>query len=403
MHLNPFAWAIPLFLSFMLLEYWYSRKTGKNVFNFIRSVSNINIGIAERLLDVFVTGMVYFLYEYLHRNYALFEIRASIPLWIILLIFTDFVWYWYHRFAHEVNIFWSVHVVHHQSEDFNYTISARITIFQAFVRTGFWAVLPLIGFPPQMITTMLLVHGTYPFFTHTRLIGKLGWLEYFMVTPSHHRVHHAINPKYIDKNYGDVFIIWDKLFGTFQKEEEEPEYGLTHQLQSQSFLWQHFHYMLELFYTVKQTRGLKNKLRLFLGSPQQTPEVMRDVVEKKFGIRKNTLPAGQKLNRYVIMQVVFALTAVFFFTLFEKYLNFSTAFFGTVFILLTLINCGAILEQRRWIFHVEYLRFSSLMLTLLINFPHPYLFALLAFISLTCILYYEQFKRNYLKWVYPPV
>src|SRR4029079_5250392 len=185
-------------------------------------------------------------------------------LWIMLFILTDLIWYWYHRLAHEINILWTVHVVHHQSEEFNYTASSRITVLQALVRTGFWCILPLVGFPASMITSLLLIHGCYPFFVHTRLIGKLGILEYIFVTPSHHRVHHASNEKYLDKNYGDVFIIWDKLFGTFQKEEDGVaiQFGLTHPLKSYSFLWQHFHFIAELLLAARKTQGVRNKAKL---------------------------------------------------------------------------------------------------------------------------------------------
>ena len=147
------------------------------VHNLENSISNISIGIAERLLDVFVVGTFYYFYQYLEHNFGIFDIRPSILLWILLLLLTDFCWYWYHRLAHEVNIFWAAHIVHHQAEDFNYTVSARITVFQAFIRTGFWAILPVIGFPASMITSVLLVHGIYPFFIHTRVMGKLGFLE----------------------------------------------------------------------------------------------------------------------------------------------------------------------------------------------------------------------------------
>jgi alkylglycerol monooxygenase len=180
----------------------------------------MNVGVAERLIDLFTAGAFYYFYAYLYEHFALFDIEEGVLLWIALILATDFVWYWYHRMGHEINLFWGFHVVHHTSEEFNYTAGTRITIFQAVLRTGCWAVLPIIGFPPGMITTMLIIHGLYPFFTHTQLIGKLGILEYVLVTPSHHRVHHASNEKYLDKNYGDMFIIWDKLFGTFAQEEE---------------------------------------------------------------------------------------------------------------------------------------------------------------------------------------
>ena len=136
MYYNRLALAVPLFLFFMGLEYLVAKWQKKNYFRFNNSVANLNVGIAERLLDSFTIGLFYFVYDYLHRHYALLDIRVNAWGWIGLFIATDFVWYWYHRLAHEINVFWAVHVVHHQSEDFNYTVSARITVFQAIVANG---------------------------------------------------------------------------------------------------------------------------------------------------------------------------------------------------------------------------------------------------------------------------
>jgi len=302
MNLNYLALAVPLFISLMVIEFFVAKKRGKRYFNFTNSVTNINVGIAERLLDTLITGLFFFVYDYLQRNFGIFSIQPSVVLWVALFICTDFTWYWYHRLAHEINIFWAAHVVHHQSEDFNYTVSARITVFQAIVRTGFWAILPIIGFPAEMIISVLLVHGLYPFFIHTRLIGKLGILEYILVTPSHHRVHHASNPHYLDKNYGDVLIIWDKLFGTFAKEEEEVVYGLTKPLKTHSFLWQHFHFLLEIYYAAKKEKGFRNKMRVVFGRPDDIDPDLRDKLEQKFHIRNNEKPADRELNRYVVWQ-----------------------------------------------------------------------------------------------------
>jgi len=207
---------------------------------------------------------------------------------------------------------WALHVVHHQSEDFNFTVSARITVLQAFARTGFWCVLPLIGFPAPMITGMLLVHGLYPFFIHTRLVGKLGVLEYLFVTPSHHRVHHASNEQYLDKNYGDVFIIWDKLFGTFKKEDEEPVYGLTHPLKTYSFLWQHFHYFIEMAVAIKQENTLKGKLQLLFGRPDKLDPIARAKAEAIFHVKQNKGTIEQPLNNYMVWQMVLLLVCVHF-------------------------------------------------------------------------------------------
>ncbi|WEK38144.1 MAG: sterol desaturase family protein [Candidatus Pseudobacter hemicellulosilyticus] len=402
MKLNLLALAVPLFVTLMVLEFLIARKKKLPYFNLHHSVSNISIGIAERLLDVWVIGIFYFFYDYLQTHFGLFEIKPGILLWFFLLLCTDFCWYWYHRLAHEVNIFWAAHVVHHQSEDYNYTVSARITVFQAFLRTGFWAVLPLIGFPASMITSILLVHGLYPFFVHTRLIGKMGILEYFLVTPSHHRVHHASNEAYLDKNYGDVFIIWDKLFGTFQKEEKDItiKYGLTHPLNSYSFLWQHFHYFTELLVAIKRQKGFRQKLGMLFGRPELLDPGIRVEVEKRFLVRNTLTSVNQPLNRYVVWQIGLTVVLLFVFILLEYQLPVAQQLLISVAILLTLINCGAIMEQKRWIFYLEFLRLVTVAIGLVLAWPAIWLSSLLLLTALALASYSGPIRAFYLRAVY---
>lgn len=400
MHFNYLALAVPLFVGLMLLEFFVAKRQGKNIFNFTNSIANINVGIAERLLDTLVTGLFFFVYAYLNKHFGIFNIQSSILMWVALFICTDFTWYWYHRFAHEINLFWAAHIVHHQSEDFNYTVSARITVFQAFIRTGFWAILPIIGFPAEMITSILLVHGLYPFFIHTRLIGKLGVLEYIFVTPSHHRVHHASNPEYLDKNYGDVLIIWDKLFGTFKKEESEIQYGLTKPLGSNSFLWQHFHFILELLVAVKRENGLKNKFRKLFGKPECVDCTIRAELEEKFNITHNAGSAGSDLNRYVVFQVITSLILLFVFIAFESGLTWQLQSLFVIIILVTLVNCGAILEQKRWIFYLEYSRMFLCVVTLLFYYPSAILGTCVALLMPFSLYYFNSLQRKYLFLVY---
>lgn len=401
MKFNYLAAAIPVFVGLMLLEYWYARKKGLNYFGLHNSVANISIGVAERLADVLIAGYFYFIYDYLQTRFGLFNIKSGVAWWILLFLATDFIWYWYHRLAHEINLLWFAHVVHHQSEDFNYTVSARITIFQALARTGFWSVLPLLGFPAGMITSLLLVHGLYPFFIHTRTIGKLGLLEYILVTPSHHRVHHASNEKYLDKNYGDVLIIWDKIFGTFQKEEEEPVYGLTQPLKTYSFLWQQFHFAIELIIAFKAARGFKEKCKVLFGRPDSLNSGLRQQAERLFAIRQVTDSIEKPLNRYVIVQMILLLIALTFFIGYESWLStgFKTGF--TLFVVLTLINCGAIMEQKRWVFQVELIR-ASLLLFLPFYYPDHLYIKYLVIIAILCLLliYYRTAKSKYLFYVY---
>ena len=400
MHFNYLAFAVPLFIGLMILEFFVAKKQGKKIFNFTNSIANVNVGIAERLLDTLITGLFFFVYDYLNRHYGIFHIESSILMWVALLICTDFTWYWYHRLAHEINLFWAAHIVHHQSEDFNYTVSARITVFQAVVRTGFWAILPVIGFPAEMIISVLLVHGLYPFFIHTRTVGKLGILEYIFVTPSHHRVHHASNPEYLDKNYGDVLIIWDKLFGTFKKEESEITYGLTKPLKSNSFLWQHFHFILELLVAAKREKGFINKVKKIFGRPDSVDPEIRGELEEKFNIFNNNDSAGNDLNRYVVFQVITSLILLFLFIGFEDRLIWQMQTLFTLIIIMTLVNCGAILEQKRWIFYLEYSRVFLLLVAMLISYPNAILLTVVAFLVPVSIYYFNLLQRRYLYLVY---
>ena len=400
MHFNYLAFAVPLFIGLMILEFFVAKKLGKKFFNFTNSIANVNVGIAERLLDTLITGLFFFVYDYLNKHFGIFEIKSSLLMWVALLVCTDFTWYWYHRLAHEINLFWAAHIVHHQSEDFNYTVSARITVFQAIIRTGFWAILPIIGFPAEMIISVLLVHGLYPFFIHTRLVGKLGILEYIFVTPSHHRVHHASNPEYLDKNYGDVLIIWDKLFGTFKKEGSAITYGLTKPLTSNSFLWQHFHFILELLVAVKREEGFMNKMKKLFGRPDAVDESIRGELEEKFNIFNNNDSAGNELNRYVVFQVITSLILLFLFIGFENQLNWQTQTLFTFFIIVTLVNCGAILEQKRWIFYLEYSRIFLFLIGILIYYPSAILMTSIAFLIPISIYYFNLLQRRYLYYVY---
>jgi len=405
MKLNILAFAVPLFISLMLLEYFVAKKRKLDYFNLHNSIANISIGIAERMCDVLIAGTFYFVYDFIQRKYGVFNIKPGVLLWIFLLLSTDFLWYWYHRLAHEINLLWAVHVVHHQSEDFNYTVSARITLMQAFVRTCFWAVLPLLGFPASMITTMLLIHGIYPFFIHTRLIGKLGILEYILVTPSHHRVHHASNEKYLDKNYGDVFIIWDKLFGTFQKEEEEPVYGLTKPLNTYSFLWQHFHFYIELWISFCSKKTIKEKLSVLFGRPDKIDPLVRARAEKIFRLEKGSNAITAPLNRYVIWQIILLLVSLFVFILFEKYCGAAFKAIIALVVLLTLINCGAIMERKKWVFHIELIRlFSFMLIPFCFRYSYVGTISLLILSVIAVIIlfrYYKPLQERYLAVLYP--
>jgi sterol desaturase/sphingolipid hydroxylase (fatty acid hydroxylase superfamily) len=398
--LNLVAFIIPAFFLFLGLEYWIAVRKGKgNLFTYATSFSSISIGIAERLLNLLITGGFYSLYYFIYEHYALFKIPNQWWVWVVLLLATDLIWYWYHRFGHEVNVFWGAHIVHHQSEEFNYTVSARITTLQAIVRNVFWCILPVLGFQPAMVLFILVVHGTYSFFTHTQLIGKLGWLEKFFITPSHHRVHHASNEKYLNKNYGDIFVFWDKLFGTFQKEEEQPVYGLTHPLKSNSFLWQHFHYYAELVEACRRSGSLWKSIRIIVGRPESLDQNIRHDLETKLLPGKKIFKVHFRFKVYLNLQLVACLAGLFFFTLAFNELNAVEKTFNIALILITLVNCGALLEQQRWIYFLEVSR--VLVLCSVVSYwQHSFGFFAVSLILTLIIATLDSVEKLYFWFVY---
>ena len=402
MKLNYLAFSIPFFVLLIYIEYYITKKKKLGGFELHSVIANLSVGIAERLLDVFVATVFYFVFDTLQKKYGIFQITPTPLLWVLLLISTDFIWYWYHRLAHEINILWAVHIVHHQSEDYNFTVSARITVLQAFLRGGFWCVLPIIGFPAPMIVGMLLVHGLYPFFIHTKLIGKLGILEYLIVTPSHHRVHHASNEQYLDKNYGDVLIIWDKLFGTFQKEKADTEivYGLTKPLNTYSFLWQHFHYFIEIIVVVSKQKTFKEKIKTVFGRPDTLDTNARKEAERIFNVKQTQKIIKMPLNTYVKWQIGLLLAALFGFILIEKNVSVIFSVVFTVFTILTLINCGAIMEQKKWVFNIEFARAFLLILIPLYYYNYQTILIISFVVTMFILALYKYLERQYLSLVY---
>ncbi|PWS29053.1 sterol desaturase [Pedobacter yonginense] len=398
-HINYLAFAIPAFFLFVFIEYKIAQQKRKAaVFKYESTVANFSVGIAERLLNLFIAGSFYQIYIWVYNNYSIFDIPNKWYVWILLLLATDLVWYWYHRLGHEINFLWAAHIVHHQSEEFNLSAAARITTIQAIFRNVFWCLLPLVGFHPNMIITILLAHGAYSFFTHTQLIGKIGWLENIFITPSLHGVHHASDEKYLDKNYGDVFVFWDKLFGTFQTEEEPPKYGLTHPIKSFSFLWQHFHYYLEIGAAYKRATTFKGKWNALFGSPALMDQNIRPVLEQKYFQHSQPKSSKFKFKIYANIQLILVVVLLTLTTLFYSYFQWVDGMAMLVFVLLTLINIGALLEQRKWIYYLECFRLILLFAFTFYKFEH-FEFSILPIIGLVILERTISLRKVYMRYV----
>ena len=233
------------------------------------ALANATIAIAGAFINVAIKGMAYCYFQFINTH-SPFQLDNTWANLIVLFLLTDFIYYAFHWLGHKSRFFWASHVIHHSSEKFNLTTSLRSPITNSWFRFLFSSPLPLMGFDPAMVVLMDSVVLIYTFFIHTELVGKLGVLEYFLNTPSHHRVHHGRNPQYIDKNFGGVLIVWDKLFGTFQAEAERPLYGLTKPLRTYNPLKIIFHEWLSMLSDIAWARTVREKLLYLLGKPGLT-------------------------------------------------------------------------------------------------------------------------------------
>lgn len=320
------------------------------------------VGVVERSINLSLSVVFFGVYEFVYQNYKLFEIPNHWVVYILLLLATDFIWYWYHRLSHEINILWGFHVVHHQSEEYNFSVAARITSFQAVVRNSFWCVLPFVGFDPFLVIVVLTFHGAYSFFTHTEIVNKLGFLEKILITPSHHRVHHSSNMIYLDKNYGDVFVFWDKIFGTFVEESEKPTYGLTHQLIQKNFLWQHLHYFLEIIEKQKQTYSFVGRLAVLFESPSEMIQSAREVVEARWNFKISNRKAP-KLLLYCCFQMLLSLILLSYLSFSFHHISKFSYFFSVLIIVVTQYKICHMLDTGKLYYKIE---IASIMLCFLI-------------------------------------
>ena len=227
---NIILYAIPFFVVAMLLEIYVTIRQGVKGYEVKDSLSSIAMGLGNVFLGFLSKVVVLFFFFYIYDNFRLFTIPVVWWSFVLLLFADDFAYYWFHRISHECRIFWASHIVHHSSQHYNLSTALRQTWSGGFYTFVFWLWLPLMGFHPGMILLQMSISLIYQFWIHTETIDKLPkWFEAIMNTPSHHRVHHGSNPLYLDRNHAGIFIIWDKLFKTFQPElkKEKVVYGLT--------------------------------------------------------------------------------------------------------------------------------------------------------------------------------
>jgi sterol desaturase/sphingolipid hydroxylase (fatty acid hydroxylase superfamily) len=351
---NYVVLAIPVFLLLIVGELVITRLQEKDYYRLSDSISDLGCGILQQFLEIFAKTALFAGYLFLYERLRVFDVpNGSAAAWVVCFLGVDFLYYWFHRTSHEINAFWAAHVVHHQSEEFNLAVALRQGAFQGTFSWVFYLPLALLGFPPLMFLTVTSVNTLYQFWIHTRVIGRLGPLEWVLNTPSNHRVHHGRNPKYIDRNHGGTLIVWDRLFGTYQAEEEEPVYGITKPLASWNPVWANLHYWAELFGEARRISRLGDRLRLFvkppgwrpaeLGGPVTAPEVDAGRY-RKF----DTPPLTRGRALYVLVQFLAVLAASAALLYVQARVPVLLLAAGGAFVALSLVALTALVERRRW-------------------------------------------------------
>jgi len=274
--------SIPIFFILIAAEFGWGLAKRENPYRLNDTFANIGCGIGQQVTGLFFKGVIFSAYIYLYLHFRWFTIPSTPLNMLFLFLGVDFFYYWFHRLSHEVNWIWATHIVHHQSEEYNLSVALRQSWFQGLISWVFYIPLALVGFDPTSLVLVAAFNTLYQFWIHTKFIKNLGPLEWILNTPSHHRVHHGSNPQYIDKNHAGTLIIWDRLFGTFQAEEEEVVYGITTPLNSWNPIYANFHYWGDLW---RGARPLpwREKLRYWQAAPGWRPALAKDsspVVER---------------------------------------------------------------------------------------------------------------------------
>lgn len=261
--------SLPIYILIIGFEFFYSHFKNKGLYSGSGVIANIYLTLLNMGMDVLIRGTCLYVLYYFYQFHFTSLANHPILYWSALIIGEDFLFYWLHRIDHYCRFFWAVHVTHHSSEEFNFTVGFRSSVFQPLYRFIYFIPLAFLGFDAMDIMFAYSATQIFGILVHTQTINKLGFLEYIIVTPSHHRVHHGSNIQYLDKNMGMFLIIWDKLFGTFQAEDKNDpvKYGLTKNIETHNPITTVFHEWISIFKDFKKQTSLKNKFMYVFGPP----------------------------------------------------------------------------------------------------------------------------------------
>lgn len=357
-------YAIPFFIFLLVVEIAYGQWVKNQRHKLMDTVSSISSGLTNIVKDSLGLGVILVSYPYLLEHMAIIQIKATWLVWLVAFIVIDFAGYWNHRLSHRVNIFWNQHVIHHSSEEFNLACALRQSISNLI---GYFPLLlfpaAVVGVPYEVIAILGPIHLFGQFWYHTQHIGKMGWLEYIIVTPSQHRVHHAINPQYIDKNLGQILCIWDRWFGTFQEElpEVPPQYGVLKPAATWNPILINFQHFWRLLQDAWRTRNFWDKLRIWLMPTGWRPADVKekypmDTISDVYSFERYDTPASTFLKGYVVFQMLVNLIILLFMFYNYSEIGFNGLLLFGLFIFMGIYGYTSLMDRNRFALWIEVFR-----------------------------------------------
>ena len=358
MNINPVILSIPIYFGLIGIEWTYDLIRRKGIYRLSDAFGNISCGMFEQITGVFLKVLTIGIYVFIYDNFKITTLPTTWPFIILMRLVVDFLYYWAHRWSHTINLFWLGHVVHHQSEDYNFSVALRQGALQKVFT--FWVYLPMafLGFDPVWFVIIGALNTVYQFWIHTEQINRMGWFGLVFNTPSHHRVHHGRNPKYIDKNHAGSLIIWDKMFGTFVAEEETPVYGVTNPNGHWDPVSSHIQPFVDMFKDMQQIKSFGKKIAVLWMPPGWLPAEnggMRFPPEvDKSTYSKFSVKIDHTLSIYLFVHFLTILggTAFFLFNFTNFEMGENLALSGML--IYSVISLGLLFEARKfaWIFEI---------------------------------------------------
>ncbi|MDG1311116.1 MAG: sterol desaturase family protein [Porticoccaceae bacterium] len=361
--MNFVPYAVPVFLLLILVELCWGWLKGNNTYRVNDSINSLSMGLLSTVTKLVFLNIGLLVFSRIEQSYGVWAFdMASLGHWLLGILLYDFLYYWHHRISHERQLFWASHVVHHQSEDYNLSTALRQTSTSFLTTWVFYIPCFLLGMPIYMYVSIATAHLVYQFWVHTQHIPKLGFLEWFMITPSNHRVHHAQNPEYIDKNYGGLLIVWDRLFGTFKEESEQvkPIYGIRSPLSSWNPIWANLHIFFGMVRDAWHTQAWRDKCRVVWSKTDWRPADMA----ARYPQAKADLAKFEKYNPALSTRIHGAVVAQYILLSFFHFWSAENATQLSLPLLwmavmaqgYILVVVGAVLDRKPYARQLEYLR-----------------------------------------------